>query len=195
MKNPKNKTYRLTLLGILSAIIVIQTFVPFLGNIPIPPLNPTIIQITVIVAAFVLGTKEGMIIGGIWGVVRLIKAYTLPASPLDFLLFTNPLITVLPRILIGLTAGFVYQLFLKRGKDRLGMIVGAVVGSLTNTILVLGFIALLYGNEYANALGVPPSGLMAALAAVIATNGLAEAVASAVLAPILSRVLNKVKRR
>lgn len=195
MKNPKNKTYRLTLLGILSAIIVIQTFVPFLGNIPIPPLNPTIIQITVIVAAFVLGTKEGMIIGGIWGVVRLIKAYTLPASPLDFLLFTNPLITVLPRILIGLTAGAVYQMFLKRGKDRIGMIVGAVVGSLTNTILVLGFIALLYGSEYANALGVPPSGLMAALAAVVATNGLAEAVASAILAPVLSRVLNKVKRR
>src|SRR5699024_3514379 len=106
-----------------------------------------------------------------------------------------PLITVLPRILIGLTAGAVYQMFLKRGKDRLGMIVGAVVGSLTNTILVLGFIALLYGSEYANALGVPPSGLMAALAAVVATNGLAEAVASAILAPVLSRVLNKVKRR
>lgn len=92
MKERKNKTYRIAILGILSAIIIIQNFVPFLGNIPIPPLNPTIIQITVIVSAFVLGIKDGMIIGGIWGVVRMIKAYTLPTSPLDLLLFTNPII-------------------------------------------------------------------------------------------------------
>ncbi|MDE1549555.1 ECF transporter S component [Jeotgalibaca caeni] len=195
MKNNKNKTYRLTLLGILTAIIIIQNFVPFLGNIPIPPLNPTIIQITVIVAAFVLGTKEGMIIGGIWGVVRMIKAYTLPATPLDLLLFTNPFISLVPRILIGLTAGIVFQLFKKKGKDQLGMVVGAVVGSLTNTILVLVAIALLYGNEYSTALGVAPDRLMAVLAGVVATNGIAEAAASAILAPTLSRVLLKVKRR
>lgn len=195
MKNTKNKTYRLALLGILSAIIIIQNFVPFLGNIPIPPLNPTIIQITVIVAAFTLGTREGMIVGGIWGVVRMIKAYTLPATPLDLILFTNPLIALVPRILIGLTAGAVYQFFRKKNKERTGMIVGAVVGSLTNTILVLGFIALLFGEEYATALGVAPSNLMAVLATVVATNGIAEAVASAILAPVLSRAINKVKRK
>ena len=195
MKNAKNKIYRLTLLGILTAIIIIQNFVPFLGNIPIPPLNPTIIQITVIVAAFVLGTKDGIIIGGIWGIVRLIKAYTLPTTPLDFLLFTNPLISILPRLLIGLTAGLVFQYFHKRNKDQIGMVVGAVVGSLTNTVFVLGFIALLYGGEYSAALGVAPSGLMAALGVVVATNGVAEAIASAILAPIFSRVLIKVKRK
>ena len=195
MNNAKNKTYRLTLLGILTAIIIIQNFVPFLGNIPIPPLNPTINQITVIVATIVLGTKDGIIVGGIWGGVRLIKAYTLPTTPLDFLLFTNPLISLVPRLLIGLTTGLVFQYFRKRNKERVGMITGAIVGSLTNTILVLGFIALIYGNEYSNALGVPPSNLMAALGIVVATNGIAEAIASAVLAPIIARVLLRVKRK
>lgn len=195
MKDSKNKTYRIAILGILTAIIIIQNFVPFLGNIPIPPLNPTIIQITVIVATFVLGTKEGLIVGGVWGIVRLIKAYTLPATPLDFLLFTNPLISLVPRILIGLSAGLVYQAFRKRNKEKTGMIVGAVAGSLTNTVLVLGFIALLYGNEYSAALEVDPSNLMAALAVVVATNGVAEAIASAILAPIISRALLKVRRQ
>ena len=67
-------------------------------------------------------------------------------------------------------------------------------GSLTNTVLVLGFIALLYGSEYSAALEVDPSNLMAALAVVVATNGVAEAIASAILAPIISRALLKVRR-
>lgn len=46
MNTHKNKTYRIAILGILSAFIIVQTFVPS-GNIPIPPLNPTIIHITV----------------------------------------------------------------------------------------------------------------------------------------------------
>lgn len=194
MKQNKNKTYRIAILGILSAIIIIQNFVPFLGNIPIPPLNPTIIQITVIVAAFVLGIKDGMIVGGIWGIVRMIKAYTLPTSPLDLLLFTNPLISLIPRILIGLTAGWVFQMFYKRGQEKRGMVIGAIVGSLTNTILVLGFIALLYGQQYSEALGISSANLMGALATVVATNGIAEAIASAIIAPIISEAIIKVKR-
>lgn len=195
MKNSKNKTYRIAVLGILTAIIIIQNFVPFLGNIPIPPLNPTIIHITVIVATFVLGIKDGMIVGGIWGLVRMIKAYTLPASPLDLLLFTNPLIALVPRILIGLTAGLVFQFFHKKGNTKRGMVIGAVVGSLTNTLLVLGFIALLFGQEYSEALGVPATNLMGILATVVATSGIAEAVVAAILAPVISNALIKVKRK
>ncbi|MER2180991.1 MAG: ECF transporter S component, partial [Desemzia incerta] len=83
MKTTKNKAYRIAVLGIFTAIILLQSFVPFLGYIPIPPLNPTIIHITVIIAAISLGTKEGMIIGGVWGVVRLIRAFAAPQTPLD----------------------------------------------------------------------------------------------------------------
>lgn len=190
----KSKTYRIAILGILTAIIILQNFVPFLGYIPIPPLNPTIIHITVIVAAIVLGTREGMLVGLVWGVVRLFKAYTMPASPLDLLLFTNPLISVFPRLMVGVVAGLVFAAFKKRGKEKTGMLAASIGGSLTNTVLVLGLIALLYGNEYASSLGVDPSNLMAVLAGVVATNGLAEAIASAIIAPLLSRALLKVKR-
>lgn len=193
-KQKNRKTYRIAILGILTAIIILQNFVPFLGYIPIPPLNPTIIHITVIVAAIVLGTRDGMLIGLVWGLVRLFKAYTMPSSPLDLLLFTNPLISVFPRLMVGVVAGIIIAFFRKRGKEGLGMLLASIFGSLTNTVLVLGLIALLYGNEYATTLGVDPTNLMVVLAGVVATNGLAEAVASAIIAPLLSRALLKVRR-
>jgi len=195
MNTQKNKTYRIAILGILSAFIIIQTFVPFLGNIPIPPLNPTIIHITVIVAAFVLSTKDGMLIGLVWGLARMVKAYTLPASPLDLLLWTNPIIAVVPRVMVGLVAGLVFHAFLKRKQEKRGMVIAAVLGSLTNTLLVLGFIALFYGNEYATALNVDPSNLLKVLAGIVATNGVGEAIAAGLIAPFIATALMKVRRK
>ena len=195
MNTQKNKTYRIAILGILSAFIIVQTFVPFLGNIPIPPLNPTIIHITVIVAAFVLSTKDGMLVGLVWGLARMVKAYTLPASPLDLLLWTNPIIAVVPRVMVGLVAGLVFHAFLKRKQEKVGMVTAAVLGSLTNTVLVLGFIALFYSNEYATALNVDPSNLLKVLAGIVATNGLGEAVAAGLIAPFIAKALMKVRRK
>ena len=195
MQTQKNKTYRIAILGILSAFIIIQTFVPFLGNIPIPPLNPTIIHITVIVAAFVLSTKDGMLVGLVWGLARMVKAYTLPASPLDLLLWTNPVIAVVPRVMVGLVAGLILHAFLKRKQEKRGMVIAAVLGSLTNTVLVLGFIALFYGNEYATALNVDPSNLLKVLAGIVATNGIGEAVAAGLIAPFIAKALMKVRRK
>ena len=195
MNTQKNKTYRIAILGILSAFIIIQTFVPFLGNIPIPPLNPTITHITVIVAAFVLSTKDGMLVGLVWGLARMVKAYTLPASPLDLLLWTNPVIAVVPRVMVGLVAGLVFHAFLKRKQEKVGMVTAAVLGSLTNTVLVLGFIALFYGNEYATALNVDPSNLLKVLAGIVATNGIGEAVAAGLIAPFIATALMKVRRK
>ena len=195
MNTQKNKTYRIAILGILSAFIIVQTFVPFLGNIPIPPLNPTIIHITVIVAAFVLSTKDAMLVGLVWGLARMVKAYTLPASPLDLLLWTNPVIAVVPRVMVGLVAGLVFHAFLKRKQEKVGMVTAAVLGSLTNTVLVLGFIALFYGNEYATALNVDPSNLLKVLAGIVATNGIGEAVAAGLIAPFIATALMKVRRK
>ena len=195
MNTQKNKTYRIAILGILSAFIIVQTFVPFLGNIPIPPLNPTIIHITGIVAAFVLSTKDGMLVGLVWGLARMVKAYTLPASPLDLLLWTNPVIAVVPRVMVGLVAGLVFHAFLKRKQEKVGMVTAAVLGSLTNTVLVLGFIALFYGNEYATALNVDPSNLLKVLAGIVATNGIGEAVAAGLIAPFIATALMKVRRK
>ena len=189
----KNKSaYRTAILGILTAIIIIQNFVPLLGYIPIPPLNPTIIHITVIVVSLTLGTKDGMIIGSVWGITRMVKAFTLPASPFDYFLWRNPIIAIFPRIMVGFVAGYVYNVCRKRfKKDSTAMILSSVLASLTNTILVLGLIYLIYGETYAALLKVDYSNLLGVLGTVVLTSGIGEAIAAAIIAPIIARPLKK----
>lgn len=196
-KQKRSNPHRIALLGILTAIILIQNFVPFLGNIPIPPLNPTIIHITVIVATLTMGTTDGMIIGAVWGITRMFRAYAMPATPLDPLLWTHPMIALVPRILIGLFTGWVY-IFMKKvlpKKEKISMAAASVAGSFTNTILVLFFIYLFFGETYAQAIDVDMSNLAGALMIVVGTNGVAEAFCAAIIAPLVSTPLKKITKR
>jgi uncharacterized membrane protein len=194
--NKKNKTFGIVLLGMLTAIIIIQTTIPFLGYIPIGPLSLTIIQITVIVAAIVLGTKEGAIVGGIWGFITFIRAFVAPTSVIAPIVFTNPLVSVLPRILIGVVSALVFHRLLSRKlNETVRMSIAGVLGSITNTVLVLGLIYLLYREPYANFLKLDMEELLPALLGIVATNGITEAILAGVLTPIISKPLLKLRKK
>ncbi|AZZ61266.1 ECF transporter S component [Oenococcus sp. UCMA 16435] len=51
----QTKAFHLAIMALFIAIVIIQNFVPLLGYIPIGPLSLTIIPITVIIAAVLLG--------------------------------------------------------------------------------------------------------------------------------------------
>lgn len=53
------RTRENVLIAIFAAIIILQTWVPFLGYIALPTLSLTIIHITVIVVTLLKGTKAG----------------------------------------------------------------------------------------------------------------------------------------
>lgn len=188
--NTKNKTYRLVIRAILTAIIILQTMVPFLGFIPIGITSLTIIHITVIVAAIVLGTKDGMFIGLVWGIFTIIRAFTSPTTPLDITVFTNPIISVLPRVLVGLVAGILFTgLYRKTNKVVLASIVAAIFGTLTNTVLVLTLMGTLYTSLVATTYGVDASALFVTLGAIAVTNGVSEVITAVILTPILVKAL------
>lgn len=188
--NTKNKTYRLVIRAILTAIIILQTMVPFFGFIPIGITSLTIIHITVIVAAIVLGTKDGMFIGLVWGIFTIIRAFTSPTTPLDITVFTNPIISVLPRVLVGLVAGILFTgLYRKTKKVVLASIVAAIFGTLTNTVLVLTLMGTLYTSLVATTYGVDASALFVTLGAIAVTNGVSEVITAVILTPILVKAL------
>jgi uncharacterized membrane protein len=188
--NSRNKTFRLVLRAVLLAIIIVQSMVPWLGFIPLGFISLTIIHITVIVAAVVLGVKDGMLIGLFWGIATMIRAYAMPTTPFDTLVFTNPIISVVPRVLVGLVAGAVfYWLYKKNHAIVLSSAVAAVLGSLTNTVLVLGFMGIFYTNATAAAYGVDASLLMKTLAGIAAINGIPEAIGAAIITPLLAKAL------
>ena len=185
-------TKRLTMMAIATAILLIQNFVPFLGNLPLPPLNPTIIHITVIVFTFLLGTRDGMIIGAIWGIIRMIRAFAMPASPLDPLIWTNPLIAVLPRLLIGLTVGVTYQWLQKKWPSAHSLRISAFLGSLTNTVFVMLFIYVFFTEDIAYLMNIQMDNIVYGLLAIVVTSGIPEAIIAAIIAPIVVKPLKKI---
>lgn len=188
--NTKSKTYRLVIRAILTAIIILQTMVPFLGFIPIGITSLTIIHITVIVAAIVLGTKDGMFIGLVWGIFTMIRAFTSPTTPLDIAVFTNPIISVVPRVLVGLVAGLLFTIIYKKTKKVVAAsIVAAILGTITNTVLVLTLMGTLYTGLVATTYGVDASALFVTLGGIAVTNGISEVITAAILTPILVKAL------
>ena len=173
----KNKTFRSVLIALFCAIIIVQNFVPFFGYIPVGPLNLTTIHVTVIIAAIVLGPRDGAIVGGVWGLITFIRAYVWPTSPLATIVFVNPLVSVVPRILIGVVAGYAF-IFLRNKIKK--------VGAITNTILVLGLIYLLYRGQSQALYSLDVKALLPYLLGVIGTNGVPEAILAGIVGPAIS---------
>ena len=193
----RQQIQRSTIRSILIAIIILQDFVPFLGNIPVGPLSITTMHVTVIIAAIVVGPVDGAIIGGVWGILTWVRAFVAPSSPLAPLVMVNPLVSVVPRIMIGLVAGYLYRWLARLSKQpRLAMILAGIAGSLTNTGLVLGAIALFYWTPaVARAYGVNVDHLLPALETIMATNGLAELVFAAIVVPLVAYPVLEVRQR
>jgi len=140
----KKKTLFLAQVAVLSALITIMTFVPQIGYIQYGMLSIVIVHIPVIIGACTLGPLAGTILGGVWGVTCLLRAVWVPS--VETAIFVNPLISVLPRIIVGLVAGWVFIGIrkLNRSRDGLGVyLITAICATLTNTVLVIGAIVLL----------------------------------------------------
>ena len=185
----RQRTFQMVLSAMFIAMIILQSFVPFLGNIPLVALNITIIHITVIVGGIVLGPQVGFLLGFTWGVCSLLVAYT-SANILSFMIFSNPLISILPRLLMGgLVALFYHKATKLITSDRLRMAVTGFLGSIMNTVFVLSSIYLLMGNQYAELKGKTVAELPLFLMSVVMTNGVPEALAATLVTPIIASIL------
>lgn len=188
----KKKTLRIALLALFTAIIILQNFIPFLGYIPLGVLNLTIIHVTVIIAAFLLGPKDGAIVGGVWGTITFIRAFVWPTSPIAPIVFVNPLISILPRILIGVVAGYAFLWAKKSFHSKIfAASLASVLGSLTNTFLVLGQIYLFYRGQSQVMYGLDTAALMPYLLGLVLTNGIPEALIAAIVSPAVAVPLAK----
>jgi uncharacterized membrane protein len=121
---------KIVIAGVLGAIAILLGWTR-LGFIPVPTAagNATIMHVPAIIG----GVMEGWIVGGIIGMIFGLFSFLQATVPL----FKDPLVAILPRIFIGITTYFVYA-GLKKINEYLALIVAATVGTLTNTVLVLG---------------------------------------------------------
>ncbi|GKQ43433.1 membrane protein [Companilactobacillus sp. RD055328] len=185
----KSKSYKIAIRGILIAIIIVQSLVPLLGYLPLGFVNVTIIHITVIIAAIVLGPADGALIGLIWGIATVIRAATAPTSPLDPIVFVNPIISILPRILVGLFAGWTYRGLKKYSNKIFAMGAAGAVGSITNTVLVLALMRIMYEGLLASTYKVSTGALNGVLMGIVGANGIPEMIAAIILVPLIAMAI------
>ena len=197
---------RMVTAAMLSAITAVLTFTP-IGMIPLPPplLSATTVHLPVILAALV-----GLVVGLVFGLCSFIRAWESGAVGLT-LFFRNPLVSVLPRLLVPLVALGMYLLwkrFAPRGavSDKVGAAVASAVGSIANTVLCLGMLLVIYGADLTQLINNMISAGSADAAylndagawlvtAVGLPNGIGEAVVAAVIVPMIKIAVEAVMRR
>ena len=167
---------QIVIAGLLGAIAILlgATRLGFIG--PFPPLitvGATIMHVPAIIGGVLEGPFVGLIIGLIFGVFSWIQAPT--ENPPANLWFSNPLVSILPRLFIGITAAYAY-LALRKTNEILALGVAGVIGTLTNTVLVIGMIIVL---GYAPALAIIPAVVPNAIAEIVVAVIIVVAVVAA----------------
>lgn len=120
---------KVTVAGILTAITIFLG-VTRLGFIPVPNVagDATVMHVPTILGGVLEGPVVGILVGVFFGLFSLLKA----TNPI----FADPLVSILPRLFIGLAAYLAFVSF-KRISLYLAWIAAGLFGTLTNTILVL----------------------------------------------------------
>ena len=145
------KLFRQVLTALFVALTLMLGLTP-LGLIPLGPINLTILHIPVIIGTIFLGLRGGMLLGACFGIASTMAAFGVSLgaaqSGLALLVVTaNPFLAVcmcmIPRLLIPVTTHLVYRALRGKGEKR-AIACAAVAGSLTNTVLYLGIMYLLF---------------------------------------------------
>lgn len=165
------------LASILSALIVVMTVVPYTGYISYGLIEITTLHILVILGAVLLGWKYGALLGFVWGVTCLVRAYaTVIYLPFGF---GNPLVSVLPRVCVGIVAGVCSEaLFKTRLHKTVSLGISTVAATLTNTVLVLSAMSVYCRNSFADT-------LTAILQTLVGVNGVIELAAAVIIIPAI----------
>ena len=190
-------------MALFVAIIVLLSVTP-LGYISLGVINATTIQMPVIIGAVLFGWKKGAFLGGVFGLTSLIKN-TIQPNVTSFVFspfipvfgeengsFFAIIISLLPRIMIGVVSALAFSLLSKvKLNSTVSSAAAGFLGSLTNTILVMGGIYLFFGESYSAAKDIAYEALMATVATTITGAGITEAVVSAVCCGTICTALIK----
>lgn len=181
MERVMNKTNRLTFMGIMLALTIVFVLATTLPNFAVS--IAVVIFLPTVLTGIVYGPVSGAIMGACAGMATLLRALLLPLSPFDYF-FINPMVSVLPRIFIGVAAYYAFVLLHKRFKANavISSAFAAGIGAITNTLLVVGALYIVNGQTMVEAMGM---GFAAALFTLFTTNGVVEIGAAVIIMPII----------
>ena len=206
METKKKDTKWMVSVALMAAIVIVLANTP-LGMIQLPIIKATTVHIPVIIGAVLFGPLAGAILGGVFGICSLISntmAPTLLSFAFSPFLSTTGIPGVLKalwisigcRILIGVVAGWLWILLEKfHTNQTISLPVVGFVGSMVNTIAVMGSIYLLFAQQYAEAKEVAVTAVWGLVMGTVTASGIPEAIAAALLVLALGKVLLKFTKK
>ena len=206
MKTKKHDTRWMVSVALMAAIVIVLANTP-LGMIQLPIIKATTVHIPVILGAILLGPGAGAILGAVFGICSLVSntmAPTLLSFAFSPFLSTTGIpgalkaiwISVGCRILIGVVAGWLWVLFTKIKLNQfIALPIVGVVGSMVNTVTVMGSIYFLFAQQYAAAKEVALTAVFGLVMGTVTASGIPEAIAAAILVLALGKVLVVVFRK
>lgn len=192
--------------ALMAAIVIVLANTP-LGMIQLPIIKATTVHIPVILGAILLGPGAGAILGAVFGICSLVSntmAPTLLSFAFSPFLSTTGIpgalkaiwISVGCRILIGVVAGWLWVLFTKIKLNQfIALPIVGFVGSMVNTVTVMGSIYFLFAQQYAEAKEVALTAVFGLVMGTVTASGIPEAIAAAILVLALGKVLVVVFRK
>ena len=206
MKTKKHDTRWMVSVALMAAIVIVLANTP-LGMIQLPIIKATTVHIPVILGAILLGPGAGAILGAVFGICSLVSntmAPTLLSFAFSPFLSTTGIpgalkaiwISVGCRILIGVVAGWLWVLFTKIILNQfIALPIVGFVGSMVNTVTVMGSIYFLFAQQYAEAKEVALTAVFGLVMGTVTASGIPEAIAAAILVLALGKVLVVVFRK
>ena len=193
-------------LALMAAIVILLANTP-LGMIQLPIIKATTVHIPVIIGAILLGPLAGAILGAVFGICSLISntmAPTLLSFAFSPFMSTTGLlgaakaiwISVGCRILIGVVSGWLWIFFKKIKMNKkiyqvIALAITGFVGSMVNTITVMGSIYILFAKQYAEVKEVAVTAVWGLIMTTVTASGIPEAIAAAILVAAITKVLLK----
>ena len=188
------KARQITLLGLLTAILLLMSFTP-LGYLHVGPLALTLNMIPVAVAAACLGPVGGIVTGTVFGLTSFLQAMGIGGgSPLGTALFSlSPLrcffMCVGPRVLTGLLTGLSGRLV----PHRVMPYFAGLCAAFFNTALFMGAMILLYGStDYVRAM-IAGRNLFVFVCTFVGFQAITEMVASTAITGVIVRGLERAR--
>lgn len=180
--------------GLMIAITFIMSFT-FLGTIVLPAVSVTIAFLPVFVTAMTLGFYPGFAVATAAGLMAMFRAIIMPVTLLSPFL-QNPLVSVLPRMMIAVTAFLVFRALIKTKLPKAVSVgVAAAVGSITNTVGVLGMMYIIYAAPLQQAVSnsTPHASVWAFFMFIVTTNAIIEVVVYTIITTLVVMTLRKAR--
>ena len=200
MKTNKRDIRWIVGVALMSTIIILLSGTP-LGLIQLPVIKITTVHVPVIIGSIFLGPLGGGILGFVFGICSMINNTIYPTlfsfafSP--FLSTTGILgaikalwISIGCRIIIGVVAGWLW-IFLRKIKikEYISFVIVGFIGSMVNTVMVMGSIYFLLAKQYAEAKQVGITSIYGLIMDTITGAGVIEAIFSMIAVTLISKAL------